>query len=283
MWHSTGLTSPITYLLPAPLPSSSTSTSPQTFAVAYTDGSIRLWSFDPAAPSEPTEIVTFNGHKKTITHLVFDQEGSRLASGGTEGEIVLWDRIAEVGLFRLKGHRAPITGLEFIPHPTLGTTSHAGFLLSTAKDGYLKVWDLSTQHCVQTVVVGKGEVCSLAVTEEGAGDEDEEGEGVSGRWVLLTGSGDGEAKGWVLDKAKLAKGMAENDQGEVSFQNSSYGAAKLIVAARACPVHVHPPAPSIIVACLADRFPPEPAVDTAADSRSGDDGAEIKDRGGGRR
>jgi U3 small nucleolar RNA-associated protein 12 len=220
MWHSTGLTSPITYLLPAPLPSSSTSTSPQTFAVAYTDGSIRLWSFDLATPSDPTELVTFNGHKKTITHLVFDQEGSRLASGGTEGEIVLWDRIAEVGLFRLKGHRAPITGLEFIPHPTLGTTSHAGFLLSTAKDGYLKVWDLSTQHCVQTVVVGKGEVCSLAVTEEGSDEEDEEGEDPSGRWVLLTGSGDGEAKGWVLEKAKLAKGMAENEKGEVSWMMS---------------------------------------------------------------
>jgi WD40 repeat protein len=37
-----------------------------------------------------------------------------------------------------------ITGLAFIPHPELGTTSHAGFLASTAKDGYLKLWDLST-------------------------------------------------------------------------------------------------------------------------------------------
>ena len=211
MWHSTGVTSPITYLLPAPAPSSSTSTSPQTFAVAYTDGAIRLWSFDAATPSDPTEIVTFNGHKKAITTLIFDHDGSRLASGGTEGEIVLWDRIAEVGLFRLKGHRAPVTGLNFVPHPDLPTTSHPGFLISTARDNYLKLWDLSTQHCVQTVVVGRGEVCSLAVMEEG-GEE----EGEAGRLILLTGSGDGEAKAWSIAKSDLSRGLAENEKGEVS-------------------------------------------------------------------
>jgi len=159
-------------------------------------------------------VVTFNGHKKSITTLTFDLDGSRLASGGTEGEIVLWDRIAEVGLFRLKGHRAPVTGLNFVPHPELPTTSHPGFLVSTARDNYLKLWDLSTQHCVQTVVVGRGEVWSLAVMEEeGEGDE---GEGAGGRWVLLTGSGDGEAKAWSIEKSDLSKGMAENEKGEVS-------------------------------------------------------------------
>lgn len=200
----------MTFIAPAPTPSSSTSTSPQIFAVAYTDGAIRLWSFDPSSPQEPSEVVTFNGHKKTPTFLTFDADGSRLASGGTEGEIVLWDRVAEVGLFRLKGHRGPITGLEFIPHPTLPPTSHAGYLISTSKDSYLKLWDLSTQHCVQTVVVGRGEVSSLAVEEEEGegGDED-------GSWIVLTGGGDGEAKGWTLKKAALTTGMSENAQGEV--------------------------------------------------------------------
>lgn len=210
MWHSTGVTSPVTFIAPAPTPATSTSTSPQIFAVAYTDGAIRLWSFDPSSPQDPSEVVTFNGHKKTPTHLSFDADGSRLASGGTEGEIVLWDRVAEVGLFRLKGHRGPITGLEFIPHPSLPPTSHAGFLVSTAKDSYLKLWDLSTQHCIQTVVVGRGEVSSLAVQEE-EGDEDEQG-----RWIVLTGGGDGEAKAWSIQKSQLAAGMSENANGEVS-------------------------------------------------------------------
>ncbi|WVR09691.1 hypothetical protein IAU60_006766 [Kwoniella sp. DSM 27419] len=215
MWHSPSLTSPVTHLVPAPVPSTSTSTSPQTFAVSYTDGSIRLWSFDPSSPEvEASEIVTFNGHKKSVTHMTWDADGSRLASGGTEGEIVVWDRLGEVGLFRLKGHRGPITGLSFIPHPNGG---HPGWLVSSSKDTYLKLWDLGTQHCVQTVVVGRGEVTGLAIEEEteesGVGEEEEEQ--VRGKWVIVTGSGDGEGKVWTIEKKGLVRGMVEDDKGEL--------------------------------------------------------------------
>ena len=144
----------------------------------------------------------------------WDAEGSRLASGGTEGELIIWDRVAEVGLFRLRGHRGPVTAIHWLPHPTLPTTGHPGYLVSTSKDTYLKLWDLSTQHCVQTVVVGRGEVWSCVVMEE-TGDEDKEQE-IQGRWVAITGSGDGEGKVWAIEKADLAKGMAENEKGEVS-------------------------------------------------------------------
>lgn len=211
MWHSQGLTSPVAFIAPAPLPASSSSAAAQTFSVAYQDGSIRLWSFNSSTPEvEATEIVTFNGHKKAPTTMVWDEEGSRLASGGTEGEIVVWDTVAEVGLFRLRGHRGPVTSIRFIPHPTLSVTAHPGYLLSTSKDTYLKLWDLSTQHCVQTVVVGRGEVTSCDAMEE-VGEE--EGQG---RWIVVTGSGDGEAKVWSIAHGDLTAGLAENAQGEVS-------------------------------------------------------------------
>ena len=219
MWHSSGLTSPITYLVPAPSPSTSTSNSPQTYAVAYTDGSIRLWAHDSSAPSETAEIVTFNGHKKTITTLSFDSDGSRLASGGSEGEIVIWDRVAEVGLFRLKGHRGPVTGLSFTPHPSLSAAQHPGFLLSVARDSMLKLWDLGTQHCLQTVVVGRGEVWSLAVKEDDEMGPDQDGEdedATAGRWMILTGSADGEAKAWTVEKSTLGQGISESKTEEVS-------------------------------------------------------------------
>jgi U3 small nucleolar RNA-associated protein 12 len=244
MWHSPGLTSPVSQISPSPIPSSSSgssSSSPSTFAVSYADGSIRLWAFSSNNSSEePTELVTFNGHKKGISTLSWDASGTRLASGGTEGEIVVWDRIAEVGLFRLKGHRGAVTGIKWIPHPTMTPTQHPGYLVSTAKDTYAKVWDLATQHCVQTVVVGRGEVVSCDLNEEdeeepevetadGQGrnrdrtdtDETDQEHEVKGRWVLITGSGDGEAKVWAIEKAKLAKGMVENDKGEVSKSCSS--------------------------------------------------------------
>lgn len=223
MWHATGVTSPITALSPAPTPEASASTAPQTFAVAYTNGSIRLWSWDPATPSvEATEVVTFNGHKKGVTALSWDADGARLASGGTEGEVVVWDRVAEVGLFRLRGHRGQVTSITFVPHPHLPATAHPGYLVTTSKDTYLKLWDLSTQHCVQTLVVGRGEVTSAAVIEDKQDEEEattEEKE--DGRWLILTGSGDGEVKAWTIEKSALADSLKENDKGEVSRDVSS--------------------------------------------------------------
>ena len=194
-----------------------------TFAVSYTDGSIKLWSFLPSQPSEEaTEQVTFNGHKKGVTILSWDAEGTRLASGGSEGEIVVWDRIAEVGLFRLRGHRGPVMAIHWIPHPTYPTNAHPGYLVSTSKDTYLKLWDLSTQHCVQTVVVGRGEVWSCGIREEYVGSTEEELSGTSGRWIIITGSSDGEAKVWTIDRFQLVKGMAEDAKGEVRSLNSTY-------------------------------------------------------------
>nr|XP_019043827.1 U3 small nucleolar RNA-associated protein 12 [Kwoniella bestiolae CBS 10118]OCF22757.1 U3 small nucleolar RNA-associated protein 12 [Kwoniella bestiolae CBS 10118] len=205
MWHSPSHTSPVSFLTPSPSTSSSsssTSDTPQTFAVSYQDGSIRLWSFNPSTPEvEASEIVTFNGHKKSISYMTWDNSGSRLASGGAEGEIVLWDVIGEIGLFKLKSHRGQITGLRFIPHPNPSKRSHPGFLVSTSKDTYLKLWDLETQHCVQTIVVGRGEVTSLEIKE--------------GRWVIVTGSGDGESKVWTVEKEALDSGLKEGEDGQL--------------------------------------------------------------------
>jgi U3 small nucleolar RNA-associated protein 12 len=142
--------------------------------------------------------------------LTWDAEGSRLASGGTEGEIVVWDTVAEVGLFRLRGHRGPVSSIKFIPHPTLSVTAHPGYLVTTSKDTYLKLWDLSTQHCVQTVVVGRGEVISCDVMEEAAEDEEE------GRWIIITGSADGDARVWSIERAALTAGLETTASGEVS-------------------------------------------------------------------
>lgn len=65
------------------------------FAVGYADGSIRLWN-----NSTGTVISTFNGHKKSVTALAFDERGTRLASGSQDTDLIVWDVVAEAGLFR---------------------------------------------------------------------------------------------------------------------------------------------------------------------------------------
>ncbi|KAI0347395.1 WD40 repeat-like protein [Trametopsis cervina] len=194
MWHETGHRAEVTCITRSP--------QKDTFAVGYADGSVRLWS-----ASGGSVIATFNGHKKAITALAFDEAGARLASGSQDTDIILWDVVGEAGLFRLRGHRDQITTLKFISVvsssvPSTSTATAPGFLLTGGKDTLLKLWDLSTQHCVQTVVAHRSEVWSLAVDAE--------------QTLIFTGSGEGEMKAWRMDHEAMAAGLREDDKGEVT-------------------------------------------------------------------
>jgi U3 small nucleolar RNA-associated protein 12 len=164
------------------------------FAVGYEDGSIRIWDSKIA-----TVLVNFNGHKSAITHLVFDKSGVRLASGSKDTDIIVWDLVAEIGLFKLRGHKDQITGIKFLePENQLqdedgnnamvlnGEEISDGFLLSTGKDSLLKLWDLSSKHCIEThISQTNGECWALGVSPDLSG--------------CITAGNDGEMKVWSLD------------------------------------------------------------------------------------
>lgn len=106
---------------------------------------------------------------------------------------------------RLRGHRDQITNIRFLPSsnnlPSTSTSTAPGYLLTSGKDTFVKFWDLSTQHCVQTIVAHRSEVWSLDVNQ----DQD----------LFFTGSGEGEVKAWRIDSEALAAGLKETEAGEV--------------------------------------------------------------------
>lgn len=157
---------------------------------SYEDGSIRIWDSRTS-----TIIISFNGHKSAVTQLAFDNAGVRLASGSKDTDIILWDLIGEVGLFRLRGHTDQITSLHFLfPSPELlnasGLSEHSGFLLTTGKDALIKVWDLASQHCIEThVAQTNGECWSLGLAPDQGG--------------CITAGNDGELKVWSIDESAM--------------------------------------------------------------------------------
>jgi U3 small nucleolar RNA-associated protein 12 len=76
-------------------------------AAGYNDGSIRL--FDPWTGECE---VTFTGHKTAVISLAFDRPGLRLVSGSRDTNIVVWDIVAESGLYRLHGHKVVVNVCE---------------------------------------------------------------------------------------------------------------------------------------------------------------------------
>ncbi len=171
---------------------------PDVFAVGYADGSIRIWDARTS-----TVIISFNGHKSAVTVLTFDQSGVRLASGAKDTDIVVWDLVSETGLFKLRGHKGQITGLQFL-HPgsaaqedgaddeEMDMDADQAFLLSTSKDALIKIWDVTTQHCIEThIAQTNGECWALGVSPDGSG--------------CITAGNDGELKVWAIDQPGLRR------------------------------------------------------------------------------
>lgn len=173
---------------------------PEIYAVGYSDGTIRIWDSRIA-----TVVVSFNGHKSTITTLAFDEDGVRLASGAKDTDIIVWDLIAETGLYKLRGHKDQITGLQFLQTKGVDAeekkesedrpvppSENGGFILSTSKDALIKIWDAASQHCLEThVAQTNGECWSIALSADQSG--------------VITAGNDGELRIWSIDLNGLSK------------------------------------------------------------------------------
>ena len=196
---------------------------PDLFAAGYADGSIRMWD-----ALSGQAVVRFDGHRSAVAHLGFDREGSRLASGSRDTDIIIWNLLSETAEFRLRGHKDQITGLSFLrtrvsrrqsPHTNevvdVGATSDSDeeveekYLLSTSKDALIKLWDLTTPHCVEThVAQTSGECWALGLSPDGAG--------------CITAGNDGELKVWNLELDALADlGGSYNDSKNKDILSSS--------------------------------------------------------------
>lgn len=207
-WHDDKNTSQVTAL-------AASSVDRDVVAVGYEDGSVRLWDGRMA-----TVMVSFNGHRSAVTHLAFDSAGVRLASGSKDTDVIVWDLVAETGLYKLRGHKDQITGLSFA-EPALSlegegdddfavdtTPAGDGFLITTSKDSLIKLWDLSSRHCIEThVAQTNGECWALGVSADLSG--------------CITAGNDGELQVWTLDAPGLAASTQQVDTLTVATTTAS--------------------------------------------------------------
>lgn len=108
--------------------------------------------------------------------MFFSYNGELLASGSADHDIIVWDTFARTAMFRLIGHTTPIIGLDFI-YRKLGPDSHGQTVLDIAKpshlisashDGELRLWDFTSQRCLQVVTARttKGGIHSFLLTPD---------------------------------------------------------------------------------------------------------------------
>ena len=191
-------------------------------AAGAADGSIRLWNLE-----DGTSDVLLKGHKSEVTALRFNASGSLLVSGGKDTNVVVWDVVAEMGLCRLRGHKDQVTDAVFVEAASNAvsaakTSASAGARLVTCgKDAAVRVWDLDTQHCAQTLAHFGAECWSLDVDPRtisrlvvGTADERLHVFSVAGRGGDFGGDGsdddDDAADGDENDETAIAKRHGHN-------------------------------------------------------------------------
>ncbi|KAI8871592.1 Utp12-domain-containing protein [Ramicandelaber brevisporus] len=231
------------------------------YAVGYKDGSVRIYAHKlshgtsgagiPPKDASSTDVcvspvVTFNGHHGAISALCFDRTGTVLASASNDTDIVVWDVVAEVGMYRLKGHRDQITALRFIDPSQYDSTKadgktdtdedgdvimdtnsggddddatsnaaragRSGYLLSSSKDTLVKLWDLAAQHCVETVVLHRSEVWSMDLSPDAS--------------LMVTGSAERDLYVWKLDHDVLRNGVVRQTNSSDGNSNSNSNSNK---------------------------------------------------------
>lgn len=129
-------------------------------AVGYANGHTRVFEYETGMLK-----ATFTGHRTAISAIAFDKSGSRLASGGKDCTIVLWDLVGERGLFSLKGHKNSISKITFL----YNEEQQKDLLISSSLDAVstIKFWDLQLQHCFYTLPGQASGVWSFVICKNG--------------------------------------------------------------------------------------------------------------------
>jgi WD40 repeat protein/serine/threonine protein kinase len=135
------------------------------FIVTESTGLTRLFEGSVAPPAPETKgrlqvrlRVTLKGHEGIIDFLAYSRDGNKLASGGHDQTIKVWDPNADKEIVTLTGHGHQVVSLAFGPKGTA--------LASASWDGTVRLWDVAKAK-ERTILSGERNFWSVAYSPNG--------------------------------------------------------------------------------------------------------------------
>ncbi|KAF9360000.1 hypothetical protein BGX26_010837 [Mortierella sp. AD094] len=140
-----------------------------TYAVAILGGDIYVYD-----TSDWSNILTIDGHKIVVKALVYSAKGDRIACGGGDNNIRIWD--ARTGRCRhtFVGHSDSVTCVAYSPN--------GDRIVSGSNDNTLRLWDAETGTCLHVISGHDENIISVAFSPKGN--------------IFASGSSDKTAKIW---------------------------------------------------------------------------------------
>jgi len=84
---------------------------------------------------------TYHGHEHGVKKAVFAPDGNTFASGGTRGELMVWDVQTGQVITKMEGHHSSINDLRY--------TKDGSLIITAANDGHVKVWDAKSGKLIR--------------------------------------------------------------------------------------------------------------------------------------
>ena len=151
------------------------------FAASSHDWKVTLW--DAATPSAPVQIIDAHQNAAQAVAYVTTERGPRLASGGADRMVKLWnlDTLDRVRTYR--GHKDYITALAFSPDGKL--------LASASLDGNIRLWSTGSGRALRRLYGHRGRVGSLSFAPDGK--------------TLASGGADGQLRVWDVSRGRTLR------------------------------------------------------------------------------
>lgn len=151
------------------------------FAVSSHDWKVTLW--DTATPSGPVQVLDAHDSAAQAVAYATTEHGPRLASGGADKLVKLWnlDTLDRIRTYR--GHNDFISALAFAPDGRL--------LASASLDGGIRIWSTRTGRLLRRLYGHRGRVGSLSFAPDGK--------------TLASSGADGQLRIWDLARGRTLR------------------------------------------------------------------------------
>jgi WD40 repeat protein len=175
-----------------------------------------------------------NEHPGPVRAVAYSPDGARLASGGMDGAVRVWDAHTGAVMLTLARHRGWVNAVAYSPD--------GGSLASGGSDGAVRVWDARTGALTRTLARHGGLVNAVAYSPDGDGLVSGGIDGVvrvidvsagAAKLTLAGHEGEVRAVAYSPDGLRLASGSSD---GTVRVWHARTGAAMLTLARDGRPV-----------------------------------------------